>query len=433
MGDDGGGLVAAKNSFALDPEADCRTPRSPLLEKLESRVLLSAVAASSSVPFLTDTFLTQLPSAALPRAQGTVGLRITDDGPGPADGNFQISLLATTDGTIAGTVATVKTFTERLDLVGGGHSDSTIGFVYPSDLPAGTYQFIATVNFRGTVSQTHASYQQVTIAPPFVDLSAYFTQAPPFVTIDRIPPEGLALLVKNSGNKPATGKITVSVYESPTQTLGASPNLLETFSNVPIDIKANGIERVTLVQKKIPLTAVAGSQYLVAVLSSNTTPLQSTVAAPFPTSFSTAQFVALPGTITIGHSIAISLLVTNAQATAVRGRVNISLYQSTSSSLGSSSVLLQTFSNLPINIPVNGSQTYTLNLKVPPTADVGDHFLISTLSPIAPLAANQTTDSTISSLNRRKLPAPRIRYSHQGTAPAAKMARHNSEKDVRCP
>lgn len=390
--------MAAKNSVAFSRDAVHRKPRRPFFETLESRVLLSAVVAASSVPTLTDTFLTQLPAAALPAAKGTVGLRIANPGPGPANGNFQVSLLATTDGTIAGTVATVKTLTERLNLAVGGHSDSTIGFTYPSSLPAGTYQFVAVVDFGGAVSQTHASYQQVTIAPPFVDLSAYFTQAPAFVTIDRIPPEALSLLVNNLGNKRATGKITVRVYESPTQTLGASPNLLETFSNLPIDIEANGIERVTLVQKKIPLTAVSGDQYMVAVLSSTATAQQSTIAAPFPTSFSTAQFTAPPGTLTLEHTIPISVLVTNAQPNAVKGRINISLYQSPTSSVGASTGLLGTFSNLPINIPVNGTQTFTLNLKVPLTAVVGAQFLIASLTPVDPLAASQTTVSTISSL-----------------------------------
>jgi hypothetical protein len=398
MGDDGGGLVAAKISVPFSCDAVRRRPRPPLFEALESRRLLSGVGAPSSTSGLVDTFLTTLPAAVLPGASGTVGLRIANLGPGAANGNFRISLLATTDGTIASTVATVKTVIEQLNLPVGGHADSTLGFTYPSSLASGTYQFIAVVNFAGAVSQTNASYQLVTIAPPFVHLSAYFTQAPPFATINRIPVEGLSMLVANSGNQRAAGKITVSLYESPTPTLGASPILLETFSNILINIRANGSERVTLVQKKIPRTAVIGDEYLIGVMNSTAGRQQSTVAAPFPTSFSTAQFIALPGTITVGNTIPISVVVTNAQATAIKGRVNITVYQSPGSTVDPLTALLETFSNLPINIPANGTQTFTLNLKIPVGAALGNQFLLAALTPVAPLASNQNTDTTIASL-----------------------------------
>jgi hypothetical protein len=369
-------------------------------EKLESRRLLSASPAQESGGSLSETFLTSLPSAVLPGSRGTVGLRIENSGPGTAAGNFQLTLLASTDGTTAGAVETVKNITGTLDLPIKGHRDAAINFVYPSDLVAGTYKFVAVVSFDGTTTQTTEPYEQTVIAPAFVNLSAYFTQVPAFITIGHAPVTGLAVLLSNTGNVAARGDITINLYESPTQTLDASSILLQTFSPVQIDIAANGTRTLMLTQKQVPLSASTGDEFLIASLSSTTTvqdanSANSTIVAPFPTSFTTAQFTSVPENVTVGKTASVSLLVNNAEGAPVHGDVDISLYESPTPSLGSSASLLETFSNLPLNMPTNGAKTYNLSLQVPLTAELGTQFLVATLAPVPPLAATQTTQSTI--------------------------------------
>lgn len=392
-------MLCKVSALSHRPVARCGLPAGAF-EKLEPRLLLSANPAQVSSATLSETFLTALPSAVLPGAGGTVGLRIENAGPGTAAGNFQLTLLASTDGTIAGAVETVKNVTGTLNLPIKGHRDVALNFVYPSDLPAGTYQFIAVVSFDGTTTQTNEPYEQTVIAPPFVNLSAYFTQVPAFITIGHKPVTGLAVLLSNTGNVAARGDITISLYESPTQTLDASSILLQTFSTQPINIAANDTRTLTLTQKQVPLSAVAGAEFLIASLSSSTTvqdtnAANSTIVAPFPTSFTTAQFTSVPENATVGKTASVSLLVNNAEGAPVRGDVDISLYESPTPTLGASASLLQTFSNLPLNMPTNGSKTYNLSLQVPLTAELGTQFLIATLTPVPPLAATQTTESTI--------------------------------------
>jgi hypothetical protein len=64
--------------------------------------------------------------------------------------------------------------------------------------------------------------------------------------------------------------MSISLYESATQSLGVSPTLLATFSTLPINIKANGHQLYTLSAKLSP-AAIAGDEYLVAVVNSGNT------------------------------------------------------------------------------------------------------------------------------------------------------------------
>jgi len=365
-------------------------------EKLESRRLLSASPAADALA----TLLTPLPASVLPGARGIANISVSDSGFGPVNGKAQITLLATTDGTLSGTVATVRAVTEQLHVTPGDFQRFALHFTYPTALPTGSYKFVATVNLGGAVSQTPSSDQGVVIAPAFVNLAAYFEQAPTSVLIGVAPAAPLSLVVNNSGNTVAKGRFTISLFESPTQTLGAGADLLQTFSNEPIRIAADATETLTLTEKKIPLSASTGDQYLIAVLNSTDAIPQAgastiTTDSASPTNFTTDQFTAVPTQPAVGRTVSVSLLVSNADGTPIHGDVDITLSQSATRSLGTAPTPLETFSDRPINIPVGGTQTYTLNLKVPLTATLGYQFLVASLTPIDPLAATRTTDSTV--------------------------------------
>jgi hypothetical protein len=384
----------------LDRGAASQKLRPAIFEKLESRRLLSGIPASANPPHPLTAYLTPLPASVLTNSRGIAGISISNPGPNRAVGKLQISLLATTDGTSATTVATVRTITQPLDLTVGSFQRFALHFTYPASLAAGSYKFIAAVDFDGAISQSPSSNQGVIIAPPFVNLAAYFAQTPTLYVIGRIPPPELSLAVSNSGNTLAKGNVSIGLYESPTQTLSDTSILIDTFSNMPISIGANATETLTLNQKKVPLGASTGSEFLIAVLNANNTRSQLRTSAinavsTFPTIFTTVQFTSMPTQAAVGGTVSITLLVANGETAPVQGDVDISILQSPTPSLGAAPNLLETFSDRPINIPVNGTQTYTLNLKVPLTAIPGYQFLVATLTPVAPLAASRTTDATI--------------------------------------
>jgi hypothetical protein len=323
------------------------------IEPLESRRLFSAISAVDSPLQTLRPFLAPLPNSVRAGANGTASLSVSNSSLSSVKGTAEITLLATTDGTTATTVATVRTVAAQIHLTAaqtiGSFQRFTLNFKYPSGLAAGRYQFLAEVNFGGAVLQAPVASQGVLIAAPFASLAANFTVAPTLLTVGRIPQNVLSLAVNNTGNVPVRGKVSVSVFASPTQTLGNSPDLLETFSNIPISIAANAGETVLLNQIKIPLETPIGDQYLIAVVNAhNTIPNLSTsvfnAVSPFPTTFTTAQFASVPAAVVIGKTVPFSLLVANAQTTAVNGRIDINLYQSPSRSLGGSSTLLETFS-----------------------------------------------------------------------------------------
>jgi hypothetical protein len=365
------------------------------IEQLESRRLLSA--AVSATPLAA--FLTPLPASALPGAKATARISVTNNGNNHDVGEAQISLLATTAGTIASAVGTVKMVTEHVDLAPGQFQRFAVGFIYPTDLPAGSYKFIASVTFDGAVSQSASTTGGVVIAPPFASLSAYFQQAPSQVMIGLTPAAPLSLVLSNAGNIPANGSLTISLFESPTQTLGSGSLLLDTFSSVPLSVAPNSTESVSLTEKKIPVTAATGEQYLIAVVNAkNTNPqigtTNITATSTAPTNFTTLQFTALPSQATLGRAAPISLQIVNAETTRLQGDIDITFSQSATPN-GASPSPLETFSDRSINIPPGGTETYTLNLKAPSTTALGYQFLIASLSPVTPLVSNRITDATI--------------------------------------
>ena len=258
---------------------------------------ISFTDAAATVPNapadLTGSFVGTLPASVLAGASGTAKLRITNAGAGRAKGNIRITLLASPDGTASDALATIKTFSESINLAAGGATTRTLTFKFPTGLAAGSYSLVAVIDSANTIPETNklnniVSSTPIQIAPPFVDLTGSFTKVPSAATTGRS--LSVSILVTNAGNKRATGRISIGLFESPTQELDESPNLLNTFSNRSISIAPGGRQTLVLTLK-LPPTTTTGSRFLIARLNSTNTVAESdttndTVVAATATTFS---------------------------------------------------------------------------------------------------------------------------------------------------
>lgn len=234
---------------------------------------------STATANLSGTFTSSFPNAVLAGAKGTAKVKITNSGTGKMRQNIAITLVATTDGTLENTVATIGTTTFFLHVKAGKSQTARLKFNYPSGLAAGTYQIVAVVDSGNAVAGTNKLSNFVvspalTIAPAFVDLTGTFKTVPSKATVGKS--TSVSILVDNAGNSIAKGNISVALYESSTPSL-AGATLLGTFSNKAVSINGNGHDRITLTGK-LPSTATAGTEYFVAVLNTTTSIAESNTA-----------------------------------------------------------------------------------------------------------------------------------------------------------
>lgn len=235
--------------------------------------------SSSSTVDLSGTFTSTFPGSVVGGVKGTATLKITNNGSGAVKQKVGVTLVATTDGTLENSVATIGTTTVSLNLKGGKSQTAHLAFNYPSGLAAGSYQIVAVIDSGNAVAETNKLNNfvvspAITIAPAFVDLTGTFSKVPTKATIGKS--TSVSILVDNAGNSIAKGKVSIALYESATPSLTGA-TLLGTFSNKAISIKGNGHETVTLAGK-LPSTATAGTEYFVAVLNTTNSITESNTA-----------------------------------------------------------------------------------------------------------------------------------------------------------
>jgi hypothetical protein len=222
---------------------------------------------------LTGALVSRVPTSAVEGTKQSVKVRITNNGPGKAQGTISVALLASTDGSISNFVGTLRSVQLKLNLAAHHSTTTTLSFTIPTGLTAGSYKLVAVIDSTNAIAETNKANNIVTssaiqISPAIIDLTGTLTSAPPAAVIGKR--FSAKVLVKDVGNSAAKGKMSISLYESATQSLGVSPTLLATFSTLPINIKANGHQLYTLSAKLSP-AAIAGDEYLVAVVNSGNT------------------------------------------------------------------------------------------------------------------------------------------------------------------
>jgi hypothetical protein len=235
--------------------------------------------SSSSTVDLSGTFTSTFPGSVIGAAKGTAALKITNNGTGAVKQKVAVMLLATTDGTLENSLATIGTTTVSLNLKGGKSQTAHLTYTYPSGLAAGSYKIVAVIDSDNAVSETNKLNNfvvspAITIAPAFVDLTGTFKTVPKKASIGKS--TSVSILVDNAGNSIAKGKISVALYESATPSLTGA-TLLGTFSNKAISIQGNGHQTVTLAGK-LSSTATAGTEYFVAVLNTTNSITESNTA-----------------------------------------------------------------------------------------------------------------------------------------------------------
>ena len=219
---------------------------------------------------ITGAILTAPPASVVAGASGTAKVLLANTG-AAFSGPITISLYATTQNSLdagANTIITVSI--PKLNLKAGASRIQTVKFKYPKGLPSGSYYIIASTNTSGTSTTPSNSiaYTAVDIAPPRVDLAAYFANGAP-VKVN--PGHGTTanITVQNLGNVTATGAWSVALYSSLDLALDASDILLTRLNLKKISL-APGQSMTVRVRFVAPANLTAGTYNLIAATFSAT-------------------------------------------------------------------------------------------------------------------------------------------------------------------
>ena len=221
-------------------------------------------------PDLTAAMAGVFPPAAVTGASGRARVRVTNTGATPTTGPITVALYASPDAWLDPEDTAVTSTVRNLNLRPGGSRMMPIRFIYPQVVD-GSYHLLAYADSlkvsaeRNEANNVAVSAAPVTIAPPFVDLSASFTVMGVTPAPSR---RGLAtLLVRNDGNVPARGLLSVALAASSDQVADSSDLSLGTVT-VRMNIRAGG-SRLVRLRFVPPATTPAGQYYVTAALDPN--------------------------------------------------------------------------------------------------------------------------------------------------------------------
>lgn len=242
-------------------------------------ILGAASSASTTTPTsptlpaspITVSFKTMPSTSVLTGASGSLKLRLTNLNGATFSGPVDLTLYASTDGTISSAATTLDTVTlPNVKLKGFGSKDVTLAFTYPVSLTAGSYTLIATADATasGAASAQVVSADRVAVSPPSVDLATVFASTVP---ISVMPSHGdnVSVTLTNVGNVTAAGTVDLNLYASAGQTFSVADTLLAAITGRSIKLRA-GRSLTLHVHFVAPAGTLGGTYNLIASTRSNT-------------------------------------------------------------------------------------------------------------------------------------------------------------------
>jgi hypothetical protein len=209
------------------------------------------------------------------KLKGAVTVVVADAGAAVA-GPATVTLYASTTPTLAAATQ-IATSKSNLKLKAGRAKVFSFKISQlPATLPAGTYYIVSEVTDSAGASSPAASTGTVTVAPPFVTLSAASASVPAAVKLGKL--ASAVVAVTNSGNVPAAGSLQIALSARLPGTSGSADVPLQTVT-VKIKIKPAGARRLRL-RFLVPSTLQAGSYSLVAQLDPNNAFAESALPSP---------------------------------------------------------------------------------------------------------------------------------------------------------
>jgi hypothetical protein len=209
--------------------------------------------------------LSSPPPSVIAGASGLAKVSLTNISASSFAGPVTMTLYVSTSTTLDASATALTTLTiPKLSLRSGASRVSTLKFSYPKGLPAGQYYVISSTSTPGTNTTPSDSlaYTPVQIAPPTVDLAAYFAGGNPVSVFPGT--NGTAnVTIQNIGNVTATGSLSLALYASLDGAVDPSDALLATSLLKKISI-APGRSITLHIRFKAPADMPAGSYNLIA-------------------------------------------------------------------------------------------------------------------------------------------------------------------------
>ncbi len=252
------------------------------------------LAAGTAGPDLVVAYTGAPPVSGIEGNKGSFSVKITNVGTTTATGPVDLSLMASTNGTISGTASYIGTVSasKSINLKPNASKTVKFAFEYPTLVTAGSYSLVTTVDSSNGIVETNesnnlAASAPITISSSTIDLTGAFTKTP--TSIVRGKSASVTVQLNNIGTSPASGQMSISIYQSPTPTFSSSDLLIGTLPHANISLKPGANHKYTF-SFKAPTTAATGSEYLIAFVNSAVTIGESDLTNNTAASASTVSF-----------------------------------------------------------------------------------------------------------------------------------------------
>jgi hypothetical protein len=222
---------------------------------------------------LAVTFTT-LPEDGIEGEDASLKLRLTNATDSRFSGPVEITLYASTDGSVSADDTVVTTIAlPQVALRPDASKTVKVRFTRPTGLADGDYNLVASIAATDTNT---APARAVTPSPlrleaPRVDLSTTFASAEP-IHVDAGRAEGVSVTVRNLGNVAASGTLGVTLYASTDRALDAGDTLLAALPTRKLRLRSG--HGVTL-RARFRGPDGAGSYFLIAAATPTVQPLDS--------------------------------------------------------------------------------------------------------------------------------------------------------------
>jgi subtilase family serine protease len=201
----------------------------------------------------------------------------------------------------------------------------------------------------------------------------------------------------NTSQKKFTGPIDITIYASANEsTTGAAA--IGTLDIAKVTLAGDGYKTIK-VKYDYPSTLSSGNYNMIASIAAtgtDTSPASAFAAYPVAVSAPTVDladaFDVSYVPVTPGTTQSVSVAIQNLGNIAADGSYSVSLYSSDTTTLDSSSVLLDTSPQKTIKLKSGASKIVRISFTAPADAQPGTYYLVAKLNPVTTPADSKTSD-----------------------------------------
>jgi uncharacterized delta-60 repeat protein len=263
-----GGILALATSTTDSTSSDDSSDSSS--SSGTTTVSIASIVADGA-DLVSSLATSKIPSSVITGASGVVTLTVENEGSLSIKGSVPLTLYLSTSSIHSSGDHKLLSTKLAVSLAPGKSAKFTLKITFPKNIANGDYFILADLNATGSISELSttnddsSSSSTTEVAKPFVNLSVAYAKNPPStITAGKTAP--VALLITDTGNLAASGKITGKLIASTDGSIDSSDTTLSPFT-MGVSLQPGKSVKLTIMLKLTSSLLPPESAFLAAVLN----------------------------------------------------------------------------------------------------------------------------------------------------------------------